>query len=220
MARKVIGRAVAVAAVLALGVFGYLTLFDEEEKPFVTYSYLTMCDEPREFSQAPPRSDKGPRPVVIDSYWPEADSGPNGPTAADLRVWYPTKPETVQLVACVERTGRGELVKRCVYQTMPDVLGGTGGETRQHPFSLYLYKGIYKATVYEAATGKRLGSKEIRGERFRSDDPNGSAADPCPPRTVAPPPGEDDKKEGEPTVADLHEFLDPYVLDRPGATTL
>ncbi|MET9916807.1 hypothetical protein ABZZ04_06935 [Streptomyces sp. NPDC006435] len=213
MARKTIGKVAALAAALALVWFGWSAFFDEEEEPFVTYHYRAMCEEPQEFSQAAPRSGKGPRPVVIDGYWPEADSGPDKPTAADLRVWYPTKPETVQLVACVERTGRGEQVKRCVYQTVPDAIGGTGsGETRQHPFSLYLYKGVYEVTVYEAATGKRLGSKEIHGESFRSDDPNGSAADPCPPRTIAPKPGEDDEKESDPSVAQLREFLDPYVL--------
>ncbi|MFD8828708.1 hypothetical protein ACFV1C_41045 [Streptomyces sp. NPDC059605] len=216
MARKAIGRVVALAVALVLVWFGWLFLFDEEEEPFVTYGYQSMCKEPQEFSQAAPRSDKGPRPVAIDNYWldSDSDSDSNGMTAADLRVWNPTKPETVQLVACVERTGRGEQVKRCVYQTMPDVIGGTGsGETRQHPFSLYLYKGIYKVTLYEAATGKRLGGTEIHGERFQSDDPNGSAADPCPPRTIAPKPGEDDEEESEPTPDQLREFLDPYVLD-------
>jgi len=213
MARKAIGTVAALAAALALVWFGYLAFFDEEEKPFVTYRYQAMCQEPQKFSQAAPRSDKGPRPVVIDDYWSEADSASDRPTAADLRIWTPAKPETVQLVACVERTGRGEQVKRCVYQTVPDVIGGTGsGETRQHPFSLYLYKGIYKVTLYEAATGKRLGGTEIHGDRFRSDDPNGSMADPCPPRTIAPEPGEDDEKESEPTAAQLREFLDPYVL--------
>jgi hypothetical protein len=217
MARKAIGTVAALAAALSLVWFGYLAFFDEEEEPFVTYRYRTMCQEPRAFPQAAPRSDKGPRPVVIDSYWSSAESGPTKPTAADLRVWDPAKPETVQLVACVDRTGRGEKVKRCVYEATPDVLGGaaagTDSGTRGALFSLYLYKGIYKVTVYEAATGKRLGSTEIRGERFRSDDPNGSAADPCPPRTTAPKPGEDDEQESEPTPAQLRAFLDPYVLD-------
>lgn len=199
------------AGVLTLAAVGYFAFFDDD-RPFTTYRYRAMCDEPRSFSQAAPRSDGSPRPVFVTDFWPVADSNPTELNAADLKIWAPTQPATVQLVACVTRTGQGEYVKRCEYVPTDDGFGN-GAPTRQsYPFFVDLYKGVYKVTVYEARSGRSLGSAEIQGDSFRPEASKGSASEPCSPRSVVRGLGESSTQEGRPRVSQLRDVLDAYVL--------
>ncbi|MGW9328262.1 hypothetical protein ACWHAQ_30890, partial [Streptomyces koyangensis] len=95
--------------------------------------------------------------------------------------------------------GQGDFLRSCDYDSL---LGSSGGE----PFTLHLYKGKYEVTVYEARSGKPLGSTEIQGDAiFGTDDR------PCPGTAVKPDNPRDNAKEGLPRPAQLREVLAPYV---------
>ncbi|MFB9191897.1 hypothetical protein ACFFWA_02875 [Actinomadura verrucosospora] len=205
----------AVKAGIFLGVVGmvvaggvYLAMPDD--KPFTVYQYRQMCSKPRGFKQAAQRAAGGPRPILVYGQWPVPDSNPTKMDTAALKIWAPTDPSTVQLVACVDLVGQGDFVQRCDYQ--PDNSGMLGQpQANDRPFSYNLFKGRYAVTIYEALTGKLLTKTEVTGVDFRPDVPDGSAAEPCSPHAIADSTGEY-KKVGEPTIADLRTVMDPYVL--------
>lgn len=209
MRRKLIMTVVSLAGLVVLVGAGYL-LFAPEDKPFVTYRYRTMCEKPRAFSQAAPRSAKAPRPVFVSDHWPARDD-PTKLSAVDRPVWAPTDPATVQLVACVAHVGPGEFVKRCDYKPTGQDLSGRPATGKHFPFSITLYKGRYRVTVYEARSGRPVGTVEVQGEEFREPDANGVVGDPCAPTATDWSQGSR-KEEGDPTVAQLRTALIPYVL--------
>ncbi|MFD4014497.1 hypothetical protein ACFWRX_24805 [Streptomyces albidoflavus] len=195
------GKAIAAGAVATLAVVAGVTYWavSGDDEPFTVSGYKAMCKKPREYAEAAPHAGSGPRPVYIDGFWPLTDTDAKELNATERRTWSPKEPAKVQLIACVDHLGQGDFLRSCDYDSL---LGSSGGE----PFTLHLYKGKYEVTVYEARSGKPLGSTEIQGDAiFGTEDR------PCPGTAVKPDNPRDNAKEGRPRPAQLREVLRPYV---------
>ncbi|MFB6891415.1 hypothetical protein ACFCX4_19165 [Kitasatospora sp. NPDC056327] len=200
--RPLIKWVICLAVASGLGVGGYVLLQDDE--PFTVYGYRAMCEKPRGFDQAAPHAASGPRPVVVSGFWNVRDESPELFDPAALDIWDPTDPAKVQLVACVEKVGRGEFVKSCDYE--PDPFGVPGGAD----FRSFLYKATYRVTVYEARTGKLLASPEFAGDRFRPEAT--PQAEPCPRAALTRASGPRfEQREAEPYVQQIRDALQPHV---------
>ena len=93
-----------------------------------------------------------------------------------LDVWAPTDPAKVQFVACVERIGRGEFVKRCDYTVCSGAIGdpleGPGGPSAPPgTYSVNLYKTNFRVTrmrpVPASASPVRRSRETTSGETRR-----------------------------------------------------
>lgn len=205
--RRLIKWVICLAVASGLGVGGYVVLKDD--KPFVVYRYRAMCEKPQGFDQAAPRAASGSRPVFVYGFWNVRDESPELFDPAALDVWDPTDPAKVQLVACVDKAGRGEFVKSCNYQGSADPFGqvpdGGGGE-----FRIDLYKATYRVTVYEARTGRRLASSEFTGDRF---GPKAKPrAEPCSLTAVTREDGPRvEEREADPYIQQIRDSLQPHV---------
>ncbi|OIJ93245.1 hypothetical protein BIV24_11995 [Streptomyces colonosanans] len=99
---------------------------------------------------------KGPHPVLIATTSPtplratQAPLPSPGETAtAPAPDTYHPDPAKAQLVACVSNAGKGKLVTTCRYN---------------HDYVRYFRQGRYDVTVYEAKTGRRLGTTKVMGD--------------------------------------------------------
>ena len=99
---------------------------------------------------------KGPHPVLLATANPtplSANETPlpspgETPTAPAYDTYHPD-PVKAQLVACVVNKGKGKLVTTCNY---------SGGYVR------YFRQGQYDVTLYEARTGRRVGTAKVAGD--------------------------------------------------------
>jgi hypothetical protein len=150
-----------------------------------------MCDgTPQAFPQAAPRAAAGARPVYIhnyeeDVYLQQGDQ--------DL-ILTPDSPDAVQLVACLIETDRDtKVVNHCSYE---------------NGFFYDLVKATYQLSVFEARSGKLLGSAKVVG-----DSPNCSsfvwASGPDPNQTE---PVRAQKEPLVPSTERMRDLLIPYVL--------
>ncbi|HEY8457184.1 MAG TPA: hypothetical protein VIL34_16455 [Actinopolymorphaceae bacterium] len=115
-----------------------------------------ICGTPRRYFPDQPAYDgSGPHPVVVVLENPESHGKfrwrkqllmPSNPTQRMPAYLNPRDDSTVQLVACLSRTEEGRQVKTCDFS----------GKT-----NVPMYEASYEATVYEARTGKEVGTATI-----------------------------------------------------------
>ncbi|MFB7493126.1 hypothetical protein ACFC09_00205 [Streptomyces sp. NPDC056161] len=99
---------------------------------------------------------KGPHPVLLATTSPTPLSvnqsplpSPGETSTAPAHDTYHPDPAKAQLVACVVNKGKGKLVTTCRYND---------------DFVRYFRQGQYDVTVYEARTGRRLGTTKVVGD--------------------------------------------------------
>lgn len=196
--RRWMVRSIVLAGAAALAGGAFVLLRDDDDKPFEVYHYRAMCTRPHGFEQAAARSGTAPHPVFVYGPWDVREDSPEMFDEAGLDVWDPTEPGKVQLVACVDKVGRGEFVKRCDYTA-------DFGD-----YFVNLYKGDYRVTLYEARTGKRVASPRFAGNRFGLDEePTG---EPCSLTVAVPADGPRSKdREGDAYIRQIRDALEPYV---------
>lgn len=204
--RRLIKWVILLVVPAALVVGGFVLL--QDDKPFVVYRYRAMCEKPQGFEQAAPRAATGPHPVFVYGFWHVREDVPEMFDPAALDIWDPTDPAKVQLVACVDKVGRGEFVKSCTYRD-------NGDPFRQAPISggnyrIDLYKATYRVTVYEARTGRLLASSELTGDRF---GPKGKPrAEPCSLTAYVHQSGPRvEEREADPYIQQIRDNLQPHV---------
>jgi uncharacterized membrane protein YhaH (DUF805 family) len=122
-----------------------------------------VCNYGIFYPQSPKRSGKAPHPIVV-----LVDDGEDDRTDIRLRngsyffesegltddvraIWGPDDPNTVQLVACLDRVGTGAKVRNCEY-------GDPAPET------VSLMAADWQLRVYEAATGVKIHDKTMPGD--------------------------------------------------------
>ncbi|MFI9379813.1 hypothetical protein [Kutzneria sp. NPDC052558] len=101
-----------------------------------------LCQGGRAFGQSASYDSEAPHPVVAFGDGTQLYS-------SDPRV----EPASVELVACVDAIG-GQLVKRCEYQSS---------------YTRTLYDGQFRVRVFEARTGRLLGSLTTEGSKFNGN---------------------------------------------------
>lgn len=163
---------------------------------FDVTEYGALCGGGEGNPAAAPYSAAGPSPVYLGGELPDYTAF--GPSA----VWRPIDSGAVQLVACVDRERRGELVHTCQYPPAP---GQPVGRT------LNLFTAVYRLTVYEARTGNRLAAMEVTGDRYGSD-PAVSEPDPCRAATGAPEDGLPGRRYSRPSHRQIEQALTPFVV--------
>ncbi|MFI0349921.1 hypothetical protein [Actinomadura sp. 9N407] len=186
-------RALTVALVVtSLAVGGGLSwaansLSGEDQAPSPRYE--EMCDgTPQAFPQAAPRAAAGPRPIYIHNYYQDLGEvarllkqGPDMNAVPDV---------AVQLVACLTETDREtKVVNSCRYE---------------NGYFYNLVKATYQLSVYDARSGRLLGSAKAVGE---------GGCDPVT-RHVPDRSGETEpeKRPMIPTATRMGDLLAPYVL--------
>ncbi|MFF2502244.1 hypothetical protein ACFVTY_02440 [Streptomyces sp. NPDC058067] len=104
----------------------------------------------------PPYRGKGPHPVLLATTSPTPLSvnatplpSPGETASAPPRDTYHPDPAKAQLVACVVNKHKGKLVTTCRYSD---------------DYVRYFRQGRYDVMVYEARTGRRLGTTEVAGD--------------------------------------------------------
>ncbi|WP_043651271.1 hypothetical protein [Nocardia thailandica] len=143
-----------------------------------------VCHTPRKyFPDAAAFTGAGPHPIAIflanESDGLDHDSLDYSAPAA----WNPKDPRTVQLVACFDDVDSGPFLADCTF---------TSG-------SLPQYQGRYRGTVYEAHTGKEVGSVAVSGKN--SSD--------CPFSALTK--GDNPRLHTEPDLAEYQRALGTYV---------
>ncbi|MFQ6227995.1 hypothetical protein [Nocardia sp. NPDC002869] len=182
------GVAIAAVAATVFAASGFAR-FDVTE-------YGALCGGGEGNPAAAPYSAAGPSPVYLGGELPDYTAF--GPSA----VWRPIDSGAVQLVACVDRERRGELVHTCQYPPAP---GQPVGRT------LNLFTAVYRLTVYEARTGKRLAAMEVTGDRYGTD-PAVAEPDPCRAATGAPEDGLPGRRYSRPSHQQIEQALAPFVV--------
>ncbi|MFJ7279923.1 hypothetical protein [Kitasatospora sp. NPDC098663] len=112
-------------------------------------------------------------------------SHPASPTAGSPDYWSGTHldPYRVQLIACLGSPDEGEFLTDCKFTSD----------------TLKLYRGTYEVTVYEARTGKKVGTEQLLG----------SAKPSCPSMVYLK--KDVSKLHSEPEFADYQQVLRKYV---------
>ncbi|WP_157105934.1 hypothetical protein [Nocardia sienata] len=182
------GVAIAAVAATVFAASGFAR-FDVTE-------YGALCGGGEGNPAAAPYSAAGPSPVYLGGELPDYTAF--GPSA----VWRPIDSGAVQLVACVDRERRGELVYTCQYPPAP---GQPVGRT------LNLFTAVYRLTVYEARTGNRLAAMEVTGDRYGTD-PAVAEPDPCRAATGAPEDGLPGRRYSRPSHQQIEQALTPFVV--------
>ncbi len=125
------------------------------EDDFIRYCGRTGAAEP--LTGQPAYRGKGPHPVHISS--DEQKSlypAPTASSSASPQDPYRPQPQKAQLVACVHDIGTGPLLQTCHY---------SGG------FTMYWRQGKFEITVYEARSGRAVGTTKILGISHITCDP-------------------------------------------------
>ncbi|GAA4526616.1 hypothetical protein [Amycolatopsis samaneae] len=143
-------RLVAVAVVAAIGYGGYWVLFAPKaaDTPARVSDLKTGCSS-RYFPQNDAYTGTGPHPIGVfltddaDFTTIASMGGDVPPPWDDIRL----NARQVQVIACLDKPEDGPYLKECAFKSD----------------TLKLYQGVYDVTVYEAKTGKKLGTEQIRG---------------------------------------------------------
>ncbi|MFD9963059.1 hypothetical protein [Amycolatopsis sp. NPDC058986] len=143
-------RLIAVAVVAAIGYGGYWVLFAPKaaDTPARVSELKTGCSS-KYFPQNDAYTGTGPHPIgvfVTDDagYANIASMGTEVPPQwDDIRL----NPRQVQVIACLDKPDDGPYLKDCAFTSD----------------SLKLYQGMYDVTLYEAKTGKKIGTEKMRG---------------------------------------------------------
>ncbi len=102
---------------------------------------------------------KGPHPVQLGTSDPSGVPATQAPlpspgetaSAPPVDTYHPD-PATVQLIACVANEHKGKLVATCRFMHQAD------------HYVRYVRQGQYTVTLYEARTGRKLGSTKVKGD--------------------------------------------------------
>ena len=130
------------------------------EERFDLFSFRGICqgEAPRPVPRAARVSASGLHPLVVHvNGLLHQFAGSGGRDRVDP---FTPLPEQVQLVACAEYQGRGKLLKECRY-TAPDAA----------PRTITHYEGRYRMRVYEALTGRLIGTQGMAGQTSVSCTP-------------------------------------------------
>ncbi|MEV6909395.1 hypothetical protein [Amycolatopsis sp. NPDC051071] len=146
-------RLIAVAVVAALGFGGYWLFFASKassDVPARVSDLEPACASPGKYY---PGNDAytgtGPRPIAV---FRTGDAGFTTMEAMDLDVpahWNSVQlaARTVQVIACLDEPEDGEYLTECTFESD----------------TLKPYRGVYDVTLYEAKTGKEIGTERISG---------------------------------------------------------
>ncbi|NKY85607.1 hypothetical protein [Nocardia veterana] len=153
------------------------------------------------FPKAPAYAGSAPHPIVafVTSDLGSIDEVSTTEWDSDRPLqWSRVEPARYQLIACLGKGEAGEYLTTCTFDD---------GET------VPLHRGRYEVTVYEAATGKKVGSEQLRGS---AGDHN-----PCPFLTYVR--RDNPKLYTEPGYDEfrtvLGKYVDRAVAAAPGSTT-
>ncbi|MGG2464539.1 hypothetical protein ACO0M4_33075 [Streptomyces sp. RGM 3693] len=189
--RTLLLRATALVMVLAVGYGVYWVMFQPKanDKALSRVSdFETGCGDGiarKYFPQAADHTGAGPHPIAMFTISESGSSQQVFPTSGTADYWSGNTldPHRVQLIACLDSPDEGEFLTDCKFTTD----------------SIKLYRGVYDVTVYEARTGKEVGSEQLRG----SGKPN------CPGMVYLK--RGTDKLHTEPEFADYQAVLRKYV---------
>lgn len=162
---------------------------------FDVAEYGALCGGGDGFEAAAPYSAPGPSPVYLAG---DLSAGTAfGPSA----VWHPVDARSVQLVACVSEVRLGSLVRTCQYPPAPGMPVGR---------TLNLFAVVYRLTVVEARTGRRLAAVDLTGDRFATE-PAVVDRDPCAAAAGAPEDGLPGRRHSRLSHIQVRDALTPYV---------
>ncbi|WP_411122447.1 hypothetical protein [Streptomyces sp. x-19] len=155
--RTLLLRATAVVTVLAVGYGVYWVMCEPKanDKALSRVSDLdTGCGSGiarKYFPQTAEHTGAGPHPVAMFTISESGSSHPASPTSGTADYWSGNglDPHRVQLIACLDAPDEGEFLTDCKFTTD----------------TIKLYRGVYDVTVYEARTGKKIGSEKLLGSR-------------------------------------------------------
>ncbi|MFF2807911.1 hypothetical protein ACFVT2_12075 [Streptomyces sp. NPDC058000] len=189
--RTLLRRATALVMVMAVGYGVYWVMFQPKanDKALSRVSdFETGCGAGiarKYFPQAADHTGAGPHPIAMFSISESGSSRQVFPTSGTADYWSGNTldPHRVQLIACLDSPDEGEFLTDCKFTTD----------------TIKLYRGVYDVTVYEARTGKQVGSEQLRG----SGKPN------CPGMVYLK--RGTDKLHTEPEFADYQAVLRKYV---------
>ncbi|QHC23177.1 hypothetical protein [Streptomyces sp. GS7] len=184
-------RVTALVMVVAVGYGVYWVMFEPKanDKALSRVSdFETGCGDGmarKYFPQAADHTGAGPHPIAMFSISESGSPSQVFPTSGSPDYWSGNSldPHRVQLIACLDSPDEGEYLTDCKFTTD----------------SIKLYRGVYDMTVYEARTGKKVGSEQLRG----SGKPN------CPGLVYLK--RGTDKLHTEPEFADYQAVLRKYV---------
>ncbi|MYT33206.1 MULTISPECIES: hypothetical protein [unclassified Streptomyces] len=101
------------------------------------------------FPQAADHGGAGPHPIAMFGISESGSPRLAYPTSETAEYWSGNglDPHRVQLIACLDSPDEGEFLTDCKFTTD----------------SVKLYRGVYDVSVYEARTGKKVGSEQLLG---------------------------------------------------------
>ncbi|MHB6905533.1 hypothetical protein [Streptomyces sp. DB-54] len=189
--RTLLLRATAAVMVLAVGYGVYWVMFQPKanDKALSRVSdFETGCGDGiarKYFPQAADRTGAGPHPIAMFTISESGSPRQVFPTSGAADYWSGNTlaPTRVQLIACLDSPDEGEFLTDCKFTTD----------------SIKLYRGVYDVTVYEARTGKKVGSEQL----LSSGKPN------CPGMVYLK--KGTDRLHTEPEFADYQAVLRKYV---------
>ncbi|MDX2683670.1 hypothetical protein [Streptomyces soliscabiei] len=127
-----------------------------------TYDLAAYCDKGGPatlLTGQPAYKGKGPHPVLLTTKAPDSVGATRAPLASPGETQsepphdtYHPDPAKAQLIACVANKNKGKLVTTCRYSHNAD------------HYVRYFRQGQYAVTVYEAKTGRRLGTTTVLGD--------------------------------------------------------
>ncbi|GGK39469.1 NERD domain-containing protein [Nocardia camponoti] len=185
-----IGPALGLVLFIAIFGVGFFTIAAVHASRLQLADYDAMCREGKTFNSAAQYRPGGPSPVYL--------SGALGHSIGDTnsRVWHPTDPADVQLIACLDQRALGQLVETCQFPGKP--VGRT----------VNLFRAEYEIIVYEARTHREVARANLIGDRY-AEDPTDTRADRC--AAAANAPDELGRRVGLPSAAQVTGFLAPLV---------
>lgn len=189
--RTIAARVVALAMVGFLGYGVYWVIFEPKasDKALSRISDLDAgcaSDIARKyFPKTAEHTGAGPHPVAMFTVSESGSSHPASPAAGSPDYWSGTRldPYRVQLIACLGSPDEGEFLTDCKFTSD----------------TLKLYRGRYEVTVYEARTGRKVGTEQLLG----------SAKPSCPSMVYLK--KDVSKLHTEPEFADYQQVLRKYV---------
>ncbi|MFJ9419066.1 hypothetical protein ACIRPT_33650 [Streptomyces sp. NPDC101227] len=148
-------RLTAVFMVAAVGYGAYWVMFEPKagDKALSRVSdFESGCGSGmarKYFPQAADHAGAGPHPIAMFTISESGSPRPAFPASGTADYWSGNKldPHRVQLIACLDTPDEGEFLTDCKFTTD----------------TIKLYRGVYDVTVYEARTGKEVGSERLRG---------------------------------------------------------
>ncbi|MFI9045719.1 hypothetical protein [Streptomyces sp. NPDC053427] len=148
-------RATAVVMVAAVGYGAYWVMFEPKasDKALSRVSdFESGCGDGmarKYFPQAAAHTGADPHPIAMFTLSESGSPRLAFPASGTADHWSGIKldPRRVQLIACLDSPDEGEFLTDCKFTTD----------------TIKLYRGVYDVTVYEARTGKEVGSERLQG---------------------------------------------------------